>query len=143
MEFELLEDITRADLAFRVRGSSLDELFFAAAQALSGIMLEQPGLVRRGRRVSISMRERDLDMLLYDFLQEFVFYKDAESLLLVPDSVQVSNNTEGYSINAVASGEQIDRGRHRFTVDIKSVTMHNLAVVRNDGYWSATVVLDV
>ena len=143
MEFELLEDITRADLAFRVRGSTLDELFFAAAQALSGIMLEQPGLVRRGRRVSISMRERDLDMLLYDFLQEFVFYKDAESLILVPDSVKVSHNTEGYSINAVASGEQIDRGRHRFTVDIKSVTMHNLAVVRNDGYWSATVVLDV
>jgi SHS2 domain-containing protein len=143
MEHEILEGISRADIAFRVRGDSPEELFAAGARALVEIMLEDPGTLRPSVPVSFSCQADELDLLYFDFLSELIYYKDSEKLLLVPERLLISSSPGGFSLSCNMRGETIDRTRHFFGMDIKAVTLHHLLVEQRDGSWSATAVVDV
>jgi protein archease len=143
MAFEIIESLSRADVAFRVRGKDLEGLFIAGARALVSIMLQNIEEVRPAIARVFDCEAADLDLLFYDFLQEFIYYKDTEKLILLPDSVEFIESPERCRLSCKARGERIDRGRHHFTVDIKAVTMHNLKVVKDNDTWTATAVVDV
>ncbi len=143
MGFRILEDITSADIAFLATGSSREELFIAAAQALRSVMLQDPDAVGRTRPHRFTVEAGSVDILLVNFLQEFLYLKDAEGLLLVPDTVEISERGKGLSLSCAARGEMMRRGSHAFMTDVKAVTMHRLSVEREGAQWRATVVLDV
>ncbi|HNW27444.1 MAG TPA: archease [Spirochaetota bacterium] len=143
MVFEILEGISRADIAFRVRGRDPVELFTAGAEALLSIMLKNPETVLKKSSVSFTCEAADLEMLYFDFLSEFIFHKDSDKLLLLPEQLAITRSNGTYRLSCAASGEAIDRSRHLFTVDIKAATMHNLSVTRDDTGFSATIVVDV
>ncbi|MBP7734779.1 MAG: archease [Spirochaetes bacterium] len=143
MAYELIEGISSADIAFRVRGIDYTSLFTAGAEALISIMLKDPAAVLKTLSVSFSCDAPDLDILYFDFLSEFIFYKDAENLLLLPESLEIIHSDNGYSLSCVARGETINRSRHIFTVDIKAATMHHLSVIGDESGYSATIVVDV
>ena len=142
-KFEILDDITWADVAFRAYGNDLDELFFSSATALLSVLLENPGSVGSDVEKKIESENSDIEILLYEFLQEFIFFKDSEFLLLKPQSVIVSRTQGKYRLQCRLSGEYIDREKHAFNVDIKAVTLYKFSVICENGIWSATVVLDV
>jgi SHS2 domain-containing protein len=143
MAFELLDNITSADVAFSASGANLEELFHAAATAVISIMLEDLGGVNRKTRKKFCVDAPELDLLLYAFLSEILFYKDSESLLLLPDIVEIRESAGKIELSCSASGERVDRRRHPLAVDIKAVTMHRLMVEKKPDGWTATVVLDV
>lgn len=143
MPYRFLEDIATADVAFAAWGSSREELFGAAAEAVLRTMVEEPLAVEPRDEVSVRVEHTDLDLLLFDFLCELVFLKDARQLLLHPVSIQIDGPDNGYRLTAVMKGERIDRLRHRLLVDVKGVTLHRLAVELVGGEWRGTVVLDV
>lgn len=141
--FEIIDGVTRADVAFRAYGGTITELFASAALALMSIMLVNPeGIVFSTKR-SIALDNRDRELLLFEFLNEFLFFKDSELLLLKPESVDIEEVDGEFRLQCDARGEHIDRNRHAFNVDIKAVTMHGLSVARESEQWFATVVLDV
>ena len=141
--FEILEGVTCADIAVGITGRSMETLFLWAGRALMSILLEDPGSLGSAERRTISVRNAQIDLLLYSFLDELLFLKDAERLLLLPERVVVRREAGGYLCECAAAGGPIDRTRHRFGVDVKAVTMHNLEVSCEDGVWSAVVVFDV
>ena len=141
--FEIIDDVTRADIAFRAYADGITELFASAALAMVSIMLVNPDRIVFSTKRSIALDNRDRDLLLFEFLNEFIFLKDSESLLLKPASVEIEEVEGGYRLRCDARGEHIDRERHVFNVDVKAVTMHGLRVARDGDQWSATVVLDV
>jgi SHS2 domain-containing protein len=143
MSFEFVENITSADVAFRAAGDDLNELFTSAADAVLCIMIDNPWELARNIRRDFTVTGTGEDLLLYSFLSEFLFYKDAESLLLLPEQIEIITTDSGYALNCRASGEFIDRGKHEFRVDIKAVTMHHFRLERHGTGWSAVVVLDV
>jgi SHS2 domain-containing protein len=143
MEYEILEGITSADIAFRVRGQNVEELFFAGARSLLEIMLQDRDTVRPSMDVSFTCESKEIDLLYFDFLSELVYYKDSEKLLLLPERIALTSSPEGYTLACRMCGERIDRNRHLFTIDIKAVTLHNLIVKEDEEGWSATAVLDV
>ncbi|HOT43287.1 MAG TPA: archease [Spirochaetota bacterium] len=143
MDFEILEGISRADIAFRVWGGDPVELFTAGAGALLAIMIRNPETVLKKTSLSFACEAADLEMLYYDFLSEFIFRKDSDKLLLLPEKLEINRSDGLYRLSCIASGEAIDRGRHVFAVDIKAATMHNLSVTRDDNGFSATIVVDV
>jgi SHS2 domain-containing protein len=143
MAYEIIDDLSRADIAFRVRGGSLGELFSEGAKALVSIMLHDPGVIRPNRTIKIQCRAGDLELLYFDFLSELVFYKDSELLLLLPERIDIAESEDGYRLACEARGEKIDHGRHRFIVDIKAITLHHLSVLKENDTWTATVVVDV
>lgn len=143
MPYRFREDIAPADVAIEAWGETLEELFSSCAEALLGTMVEDPAEVEFCREIPISVEDDELDLLLFAFLQELIYYKDARRLLLHADHVRIVRKEDGFGLEALARGEEIDRGRHRLVVDVKAVTLFCLSVLREDNIWKATVVLDV
>jgi SHS2 domain-containing protein len=84
-----------------------------------------------------------LDMLLFNFLQEFVYYKDSELLLLRAQQVQIEEKDGESHLSAVTHGEMLDRDRHQERVDVKAVTLHRFQLEKTDDGWTAMVILDI
>lgn len=143
MAFRFREDIAPADVAVEACGETLEELFASCAEALLATMIDDPVEVARCREVPIRLEDDDLEMLLFSFLEELVYLKDARQLLLHAERVRIVRKENGFSLEALFRGEVIDRGRHRLVVDVKAVTLFCLSVVQEDNLWKATVVLDV
>ena len=143
MKFEIIDEYTRADAAFRAYGNDLNELFAAGARAVMSVMVENIELIDREIEKSIYLENNELTALLHEFLQEFIFFKDSASLLLIADTVEVDYRTDTCKLKCRAYGETIKRDKHEFNVDVKAVTMHRLNVERKDKTWIATVILDV
>jgi SHS2 domain-containing protein len=144
--FEFVEGAT-SDLSFVARGPSLEAVFSAAAEALLAATLEDPESLRDELERSLVLEEPELDLLLLRFLNELVYLRDAEELLLRPRHLRVSGGAlegaEGVRLEAELVGERIDRARHRFGCEVKAATAHRLRVSRAGGGWEATVTLDV
>lgn len=141
--YEILEDVTFADVAVRITGGSIEEICNSAAKAVVGIMLENPHSVAPLREIQMEVQEKSQDMLLYAFLDELLFLKDSENMLFLPVEISVEKINEGYALACSAAGEMIDHRKHRVIVDIKAVTMHRLKIVRLKEDYIATVVFDV
>lgn len=143
MPFRFLEEIATADVAFEAWGETREELFMASAAALLRTMVDAPERVLRRQELILRLEHEKLDLLLLSFLQELIFYKDARRLLLHAERVHIAERGEGFFLEAMVSGEQIDAGRHRLLVDVKAVTLHRLQVVFVENLWKGVVVLDV
>ncbi len=141
--FEIIEGITRADIALSIRGQAIESIFFGAAKALLAVMLEDPESAVPVEERAINLERENEELLLFSFLDELIFLKDAENLLLVPRDISVETGANGAALRCVAGADVIDRERHRFNVDVKAVTMHRLEIRRVGELWSALVVLDV
>jgi len=143
MPYRFLGDIATADVAFEAWGDTREELFSACADALLRTMVEEPEEVERRQAVAIHLEHEELDLLLYAFLAELVFYKDARRLLLHADSVRIDGQEGAFRLEADVRGEEITPRRHDLLVDVKAVTLHRFRVVLEDNIWKATVVLDI
>jgi SHS2 domain-containing protein len=139
--FEFIEGAT-SDLAFRAHGSTLEAAFAAAAQALLAATVEQPEAVERRERRALQLEEPDLELLLARFLNELVYLRDAEDLLLHPEHIEIACDAS-VRLHAQLAGEQVDRARHVLASDVKAVTAHGLRVTKTTEGWTATATLDV
>lgn len=143
MSYEFLEDVATADIAFRAWGKDLEELFKAAGDATLNVMIEDLDSIKLKETRTFSLENDELDLLLFNFLQEFVYYKDSEQILLRSQQVQIEENDGLYKLNAVTQGEMLDRDRHEQRVDVKAVTLHRFQLEKTDDGWIAMVILDI
>jgi SHS2 domain-containing protein len=90
-----------------------------------------------------SVDAENVEMLLFIFLQELIFYKDAELLLLSRFDLDVSQKGEKWHLRVRASGEEIDQGIHDLVVDVKAVSLHHYSVEETQEGWRAEVMLEV
>lgn len=143
MSYEFLEDIAIADIAFRAWGENLEELFKAAGDATLNAMIDNLGAIELKETRTFSLENEALDLLLFNFLQEFVYYKDSELLLLRAQQVQIEERNGNYHLSAVTQGEKLDPERHEQRVDVKAVTLHRFHVEKREDGWTALVILDI
>ena len=121
MPYEFLEDVATADIAFRAWGKDLEELFIAAGDATINVMIDNLDAIALHETRTFTLENDALDMLLFNFLQEFVYYKDSELLLLRAQQVQIEEKDGEYHLTGVTQGEKLDRDRHEERVDVKAV----------------------
>jgi len=141
--YRYLDTIATADAAFEASGETPEELFASCADALMNVMVENPDSIGAVKSLDISLDEESLEMLLFGFLEELVYYKDAEQLLLRVKKITVLPGGDRNILTAVLSGETIDPQKHHLLVDVKAVTLHRFRVTKSSGMWKATVVLDI
>ena len=141
--YRYLEEIATADVAFEAWGETREEAFLAAADATLNTMVEEIGTVAFRERRVISLAAGSLDLLLFELLQELVYHKDANRLLLRVHDLRIEETGSGYRLHAEATGETIDPGKHPLLADVKAVTLHRLSVEKTPSGWRAVVVLDV
>lgn len=141
--YRYLEEIATADIAFEACGATPEETFLAAADATLNTMVEEIGTVAPRERRVFSLSAASLDLLLFELLQELVYHKDAERLLLRVHDLRIEEDGSGYRLHAEAIGETIDPARHPLLADVKAVTLHHLSVEKTPSGCRAVVVLDV
>ena len=137
------DDVALADAAFEAWGATLEELFVAAADATTNTMAENLEGIEDRQRRPIRLEERSADLLLFRLLEELIYLKDADRLLLRVPAVRVVRRNGAFILEAEARGEPIDPLRHRLQADVKAVTLHRLKVEQTARGWEAFVVLDI
>jgi len=143
MPYKFLEEIGTADIAFEATGRDLPELFSDAADATMNVMIDNLDAIEPREKRQIELSNDKLDMLLFDFLQELIYFKDAERLLLRVRDVQINEKEGKYFLEAEDAGEPLDAARHHQRADVKAVTLHDFSVEKEDSGWKARVLLDI
>jgi len=143
MPYKFLEEIGTADIAFEAVGRDLPELFRDAADATMNVMIDNLDAIEPRETRNIELSNEKIDMLLFDFLQELIYFKDAERLLLRTREVRIDERDQKCFLKAEAAGEPLDAARHHQRADVKAVTLHDFSVEKQDGCWKARVLLDI
>jgi SHS2 domain-containing protein len=139
--FEFVEGAT-SDLAFVARGPTPESVFGAAAEALLAATVEEPERIAAVVRRPVVLEEPALDLLMLCWLDELIWLRDAEQLLLRAERVTLRIDEGACRLEAELVGEPL-AGRHGLLADVKAATAHGLRVGPSDGGWEAKVTLDV
>lgn len=143
MPYRYLDNVATADVAFEAWGDTPEEMFAAAADAAMNVMVGDLDTITPRTKRIIELQDDDIELLLFRFLQEFLFYKDAEQLLVRSTKIEITATEEKFYLRAEAVGETLDPGKHDLVVDVKAVTMHRFSVAQSQGRWLASVILDI
>ena len=143
MAYRFLDSVAIADVAFEATGENLAELFVAAGDATINTMIGSVDgiLAKTSRKIQLSNSE--LDLLLFDFLQELIYYKDADGLLLRVPQVEIEEQGGEFKLIATGFGEEIDPTRHEQRADVKAVTLHQFKLEQTSEGWRCFVILDI
>ncbi|MEJ2672397.1 MAG: archease [Deltaproteobacteria bacterium] len=128
-----------ADLAWRLWGENLPELFENAGRALSATLTDIRSLRRRKTR-QVSLESSDREALLVDWLNHLLYLFDIDGFLGREFNVV---SLTGERLKAWVKGEIFDASRHPMKTAVKAATFHNLEIVAGKDGWQATVVLDL
>jgi SHS2 domain-containing protein len=143
MPYRYRDDIATADVAFEAWGETLEAMFAAAAEATTNVMVTDLNSIASVSRRRLEVAAEAVDMLLFELLQELIYYKDADQLLLRVTAVHISEHDGQLFLTADAYGEMLNPEKHDLIVDIKAVTLHRFKVERTSRGWEALVILDI
>ena len=140
--FRFLEDIALADLAFEAGGESVEELYCGATQALIESMAD-PATVSGGWEREIERTDVDLSALLFDWLSDIVYWKDAAGMVFREAPLTLIQAGDVWFLHARLIGASVDQQTQELHADVKGVTKHLYRVDQEAGRWRALVVLDI
>jgi SHS2 domain-containing protein len=141
MAYKILDEAT-ADVAFEATGDSLEKLFTDAARATTSIMVELDTLEEKQEK-TFSVEAETPEKLLFSFLNEIVFIKDADLLMFKNYDVTIKEEDGKYKLECTAKGDKLDFKKQVHGVDVKAVTYHKFEVVEKNNKWKAFVILDI
>lgn len=131
-----------ADVAARLRGATLDDLFAAAAGALTAI-LTVPEAIQSRRSLALGLQARDVELLLVDWVGELLYRFETEGLLVAAARPHVAEQDRGWRVDAEVTGETRDPARHPIKVLVKGVTFHGLRIERSQDGYETLLVFDI
>lgn len=137
-EYELIDHT--ADIGIRVKGSSQEELFLRAAEAMFDILVKPKRFLIPSINYPVSIAAEGTDRLLVRWLQELHLAFDMRRLVLSHFWIEHISPT---SVSGGGTGVKFDDTRHRMGTQIKAVTYHHLKVEELNGVWTAEVIFDI
>ena len=140
--FRILEEVALADIAFEVEGDSIEEVFRGATQALLESMAN-PATVSGGWERAIEQSDVDPSALLFDWLSEVVYWKDAAGVVFREAPLTLTREGDVWLLRARLIGAPVDWQTQELHADVKGVTKHLYELKQTGSCWKARVVLDV
>lgn len=139
MSYNFLEHT--ADVKFQASGSTLEEAFLESAQALLETIKGNIEILEQQEK-QIKINGKDLESLLYGFLEEIIVVLDSEEFL-VSKIKDLEIDKSSFILKATLTGDKASN--YHFTNDVKAVTYNNMFVKQDDKTkeWTCQVVLDV
>jgi SHS2 domain-containing protein len=136
-----LDDVAIADCAWEIAAADLPDLFGTAATALAELTVDPSTLVGVVE-APIELTAAAPDLLLFDFLSELIYRRDADGVVLHRGTLTVTGDGP-CRLAGMLTGGRLDPSVTVRRSDPKAVTFHQLAVERTSGGWRARVVLDI
>jgi SHS2 domain-containing protein len=127
--FRYLDHMT--DVIVEAYGNTLEDAFANSARGLVNAMFEISEVIP-DREIEIYADGYDLKSLLYNWLEKVILVILIENIVVSNLKVNISERNGIYSIKGVAKGERIDLEKHRYKIEIKAVTYHEMAI-KQDG----------
>ena len=140
--FQFLEDVALADLAFDAEGDSVQEVFEAASNAVMEAMAD-PTTVGATWERRMEHVESDLAALLFEWLSDFVYWKDAAGVVFSRASISLTRQGGQWKLDGTLIGEPVNQATQVLRNDVKGVTKHLYRLHQENGCWRVRVVLDV
>ena len=139
-KFRLVDDLVSGDFVFDAFGDDLNELFSNCAVATFYAMTK-PERVNPAVDYKIELIGESPEELLFNFLSELIYLKDAENIFCSKFDLKINNDKN--SLSAVAWGEKINYERHIIKTDVKAVTYYGLKIRYDNERYSVRVILDL
>ena len=140
--YRFLDHMT--DAFIEAYGTTLEEAFENAAKALCDTMIDLK-TVRPKREIILSAKGNDLYSLLFDWLDKVMLLLVADGIAMSQFSVKIKqhNNNNYYLLEGTARGEPLELDRHRYKVEVKAVTYHEMEIKQEKGLITARFLLDL
>ena len=120
-------DVT-ADIGIKAYGKDMNEAFENAGLAIFNIISNTDD-IDASKEISFEITSEDDVSLLYDYLEELLFYHEVEFMLFSEFHVEIA---EGHRLKATIRGEEINWDKHERKTEIKAITFHKMDVKRAD-----------
>jgi len=138
----------KADAKFQAFGKTLEELFENAASAMFFLFLNSKIKVKDNINKKIKVQGTDLESLLYNFLEEFLFLFDSKQFLSseikkmkITRIGKINENKSKYVLEAEVCGDNAES--YNIIGNIKAVTYNQMFIKKNKGGFVCQVVLDM
>jgi len=131
-----------ADVLFEAQAATLNELFEQCALALEETQVDIK-LIKPTISKKITEKNKSIEGLLFDFLDDLIFYKDSELLIFNEFQIKIEEKEGQYLLTCTAKGEKLNHEKHDPKVDVKAITMHLFEVKEIKGGWKAKVLVDI
>ncbi|KFM20818.1 Protein archease [Marine Group I thaumarchaeote SCGC AAA799-D07] len=128
MSYKYLEHST--DAFIEVKAKNLEEAFSVAGKSVVETIIDLKN-IQEVEKKSIKVKGRNIQNLLYNWLEEIVTITITDGFAISNFSVNIKKNVE-YEIVSTISGEKLDLKKHNFKVEIKSPTFHLMEIKEND-----------
>ncbi len=115
-----------ADIGLKAYGKDLNEAFENAGLAIFNIISDTSD-IDAIREIDFEVTSEDEVSLLYDYLEELLFYHEVEFMLFSEFHVEIDENLH---LKARIIGEEIDWDKHERKTEIKAITFHKMDVKR-------------
>ena len=125
-KFEYFE--VTADIGFKAYGKNLKEAFENAGLAIFNIISDTNN-IEPAKEISFEVTSEDNVSMLYDYLEELLFYHEVEFMLFSEFDVEILDN---YSLRATIKGEEINWEKHERKSEIKAITFHKMELKRSN-----------
>lgn len=134
-------DVT-ADIGFYAFGNTLEESFENAAIAMFNIISNTDN-IKPTKKIRFTVESEDKVSLLYDFLEEILFYHEVEFMLFSKFTLKINKIDERYILDALIKGEDINWNVHERGSEVKAITFHQMEVNENKNYYEVKAILDL
>jgi len=128
-----------ADIGIEATSPDYEGLFVEGARGLTALLTD-PGTVRETERLRVEARGDDRAGVFVHWLKEILSLYDTGGFLCAGAFEVAATET---SISALVAGERRDPARHAARHEVKAITWHGAAVVRDGAFWRAVVIVDV
>ncbi|MBI5797394.1 archease [Candidatus Woesearchaeota archaeon] len=130
-----------ADVKFRAYGKSLEEAFQNAALATFAIMTDIKKVKAKTKK-RVSVKAKSKETLLYDFIQELLFFVDTEGFLLHSvEELTIQKKKDGYHLHSVLVGDSGEQ--YEIVTQIKSATYNDMFIKEEKNAVTIQMVLDI
>lgn len=139
MCFRYPEDGPPADLTVEGLGENVADAIKNVALGMFNALTPLEG-IKPVEEFVIEADGRDLESLIFNLMDEFLYYNDVDNLVAAEIILMVDN--EKFQAKAYCKGERLDPSRHQTGAAIKAVTFHQMKITQTEEGVVARVVFD-
>lgn len=139
MSFTYPDTGPKSDLLVEATGNTLGEAFANITLGMFNAITPIKEIAEK-EEFKIKSEGRDLESLLFNLMDEFLYAFDTE--YLVPCHVDVEVDRVNFTASARCLGERFSNKTHKVGISVKAATYHKLKIVETKSKWFVRMVFD-
>jgi len=128
-----------ADIGLRVYGNNLEDLFINAGEGTLFLMREEKNIEEK-EIYDFQIKSNYLEMLLYKFLNEFIYLFDTKSIIAKKFIIEKFSEK---NLKGKIFGETFNSNKHSIKYAIKSCTLEDMVIEKIDSLYKVEIIFDI